>query len=190
MSQHDDPSTAPAGSAPPPGAADAGHVLELYKHYVSTAEAVSDRRQQANAFFLTLNTAIVALVSYLQPSAGGSLALGRGLELVPIAGAVICYLWYRVLRSYSDLNRAKFEVINRLEEQLPVRPFRDEWQALGEGEDPRRYRPLGKLERVVPWVFLALHLGLIGVLAWHHFPGPESPAPPALQGEAAPRGEP
>jgi hypothetical protein len=94
-----------------------------------------------------------------------------------------------VLRSYGELNRAKFKIIARLEEDFPVQPFRDEWQVLGKGEDRRRYWPLGKLERVVPWVFLALHLGVIGALARHHFPRPEIPAPPAPHGEVAPWGE-
>jgi hypothetical protein len=70
--QGEPPASPPAGEAQSRRSERAGHVLELYKNYVSTAEAVSDRRQKANAFFLTLNTAIVALVSYLQPSAGGS----------------------------------------------------------------------------------------------------------------------
>ncbi len=42
------------------------HYLDIYKMYVNTSEKISDRRQANNSFFLTLNTAIIAVISYLQ----------------------------------------------------------------------------------------------------------------------------
>jgi hypothetical protein len=41
------------------------HRIEQYKLYLEMADRISSRRQSANSFFLTLNTALVALVSYL-----------------------------------------------------------------------------------------------------------------------------
>ena len=71
--------------------------------------------------------------------------------------------WWLQLRSYRDLNRAKFAVIIEVEKQLPVRVFTDEWQSLK--TDPiktwrQRYAELGTVERVVPWVFAALYVTL------------------------------
>jgi hypothetical protein len=40
--------------------------LALFELYLATAEKVSDRRAQANAWMLSVNSAIVALYSYLQ----------------------------------------------------------------------------------------------------------------------------
>lgn len=34
------------------------HLLELYKLYVEMADHISDRREKANSFFLTINTAL------------------------------------------------------------------------------------------------------------------------------------
>ena len=34
---------------------------------------------------------------------------------------LLCYLWYRIIRSYRDLNSAKFKVIHAIEHQLPLR---------------------------------------------------------------------
>jgi hypothetical protein len=39
--------------------------FELYKLYLATAEKVSDRRAQANAWMLSVNSAIVGLYGYL-----------------------------------------------------------------------------------------------------------------------------
>ncbi len=41
------------------------HVLELYKLYVQSAESISSRRQSANSFYLTVNTAIIGVAGYI-----------------------------------------------------------------------------------------------------------------------------
>ena len=40
--------------------------LALFELYLATAEKVSDRRAQANAWMLSVNSAIVGLYGYLQ----------------------------------------------------------------------------------------------------------------------------
>ena len=74
------------------------------------------------------------------------------------AGIVLCYAWYRLIRSYRDLNGAKFKVIHRLERRLPAAPYDAEWEAVGRGEDSDLYLPFTHIEIAVPWVFLALHI--------------------------------
>ena len=46
------------------------HTMELYKLYLGTTESVGDRRQKTNSFFLTINTAVVALTGYVQSIVG------------------------------------------------------------------------------------------------------------------------
>lgn len=140
------------------------HTMELYKLYLGTMESVSDRRQKANSFFLTINTAVVALTGYV-PSIVGQSASVQVYLLVPLAGVVMCYAWYRILRSYRGLNRGKFRILHLIECHLPLRPFDAEWTALARGDDPRLYRPLGITESIVPWVFLAVHVFLFVVAA-------------------------
>ena len=82
-----------------------------------------------------------------------------------LAGIVLAAAWFILLRSYRDLNSAKFAVINQIEENhLPIHPFADEWRSLK--EDPvrswrNRYAELGFVERAVPSTFCALYVGLI-----------------------------
>jgi hypothetical protein len=85
------------------------------------------------------------------------------------------------LRYYRRLNAAKFDVISKLEEHLPTRPFTDEWAIL-HPEPPAGEKPPGNwtlwwrrrvqhreatvVEQVVPLVFVAIYLALaIRVLA-------------------------
>jgi len=87
------------------------HLLEQYKIYLEMADRISSRRQSANSFFLSLNTALVALVSYLCLGAQSA----SWYVVVAVAGMAISYMWYRLVRSYKDLNTAKFKVVHEIE---------------------------------------------------------------------------
>jgi hypothetical protein len=134
-------------------------VLELYKLAVEMADRVSARRGTANAYFLSVQTAFVALVGF------GFQELAKSPWWAPLAvalaGITLSATWWLQLRSYRELNTAKFKGINKIEERLEVKIFSDEWEALA--RDPvvgwrRRYAELGASERVVPVVFVAAHL--------------------------------
>ena len=132
------------------------HSLELYKIYVEMADRISARREKANSFFLAVNTALVALLA--KGAFGGSAATPRALELlVPVAAGVLCYLWYRIIRSYRDLNSAKFKVIHAIEQQLPLCPYDAEWESVERGKNPKLYLPFTRVEVVVPWLFMVFH---------------------------------
>jgi hypothetical protein len=141
------------------------HCIEIYKLYVSSAEGVSTRRQTANSFFLTLNTAILAFLGYVKPSFGQS--IGRLTILATIAGIVLCYIWYRLILSYKGLNSGKFKVIHMIEARLPIAPFNAEWKAIGSGKDPKKYKPFTHVEVLIPWVFMAIYIvGVITFTPW------------------------
>lgn len=132
------------------------HLLKQYEICVEMADRISQRRGAANTFFLTFNTAIVgALAGFsknVEPAAMVALFLAAG---------ALCVVWALLLRSYRLLNRAKFKVIGLLEERLPASPFhRAEWQALGKGEDLRKYISLTPIETVVPALFILIYLYL------------------------------
>ena len=112
-------------------------VLEQYKIYVEMADRISARRGLANTFFLTLNTAIFTAIGVFWQHPA---AVSRGLLTVPwlvLLGQ--CLAWFWLLRSYRQLNTAKYAVVGVLEEQLPASPYwRAEWAALGYGREPAR----------------------------------------------------
>ena len=109
-------------------------VFEQYKLAVEMADQVSARRATANAFFATIHTALLAVLSAaFVASAGGSgwdsshAVAGIG---VAFGGLVLAAAWFLLLRSYRDLNEAKFKVIQEVEKQLPIALFADEWTNL------------------------------------------------------------
>jgi hypothetical protein len=151
----------------PAGEDGSGHhylVLEQYKLYVEMADRVSARRGLTNTFFLTLNTAIFTVVGI---AAQHSLAGHRWLLVVPWLVLVLqCLTWFWLLRSYRQLNAAKYVVVGLLEEQLPASPYwRAEWTALGEGTNPTLYWPMSHIEQWVPALFaIAYTAGFISLL--------------------------
>lgn len=145
----------------------ASALLEQYKTYVEMADRVSARRGAANTFFLTFNSAVFTLIGALwgarqHPHASSWLLIIPTLVLMGQ-----CLAWFWLVRSYRQLNAAKYAVVGALEERLPASPYwRAEWKALGEGKDPSRYWPLTHLEQWVPVLFAVAYLaGFAAVLA-------------------------
>lgn len=145
--------------------------LDLYKLTVEMADRVSARRGAANAFFLTLETVLAGFVGIVRApgdASTGALKVDTfGIVLASIVGLVLSAAWWLLLRSYRDLNEAKFKVILAMEKDLGAQPFGDEWKYLK--EDPvksfaKRYAELGVVERVVPFVFGIVYVA-IGVRA-------------------------
>jgi hypothetical protein len=133
--------------------------FELYKLAVEMADRISARRALANTFFLTVNTGLAALLG------------GHSLRwYVAAAGIVFALAWWALLQTYRKLSWAKFQVINAIEQRLPVQLFSEEWRYLESTRSPRKlwprrelwawlkgYHELGTFERVVPLAFVAIY---------------------------------
>lgn len=136
------------------------HYFELYKLAVEMADRISARRSLANSFFLTINTGLIAII-------GGTSDLKW---YVPVAGLLFCVTWWALLKSYRDLNSAKFQIILGMEERLPVRVYADE-KRIYKSDSVRfqlrrkvirkwmaQYRELNRVERTVPIAFGVLYV--------------------------------
>jgi len=146
------------GTAPVPA-----DYMELYKLAVEMADRVSARRGTANTFFVTVNTALLAFLGLAELRAAWPVAAG---------GVVISVTWALLIKSYRNLNTAKFMVINEAEKRLPLKVFYDEWQHLKKDRPenwlPKNWRAWLKwyveftiVEMIVPLVFAALYLVIL-----------------------------
>jgi hypothetical protein len=133
--------------------------LVLFELYLATAEKVSDRRAQANAWMLSVNSAIVTLYGYLETD---KLSVPTGqktvwLWAIPAAGVLVCIAWGALLTSYRQLNRAKFAVLQEIEADLPLQPFTREREAYMRD----RRRSLTYIETAIPGCFVLLYLAML-----------------------------
>jgi hypothetical protein len=139
-------------------------ILEQYKLYVEMADHISSRRGLTNTFFLTLNTLVFTIIGSFVKDATQLPPVLLALALVIALGQ--CSGWFLIVRSYRQLNSAKFKVIGALETRLPASPYwRAEWKALAEGRDRRIYLPLTHAEQWIPALFAIVYtIGFVGAI--------------------------
>ena len=139
------------------------NLFEQYKLYVDGAEKISDRRQHANNYFITINTALISLMGLsFQIKLFENLAWIK--SILAFVGIIICVIFWFLIRSYKQLNTGKFAVIHEIEKHLPLALYKYEWEILGEGKDNKKYYPFSHIELLIPWVF-----GIIYVLLGLYF---------------------
>lgn len=144
------------------------HLMEQYKLYIEMVDRVSQRRATANNFFLAANTLLVSIFGAIMgKDALSPNSNGTWFPLFAISGLAFSIAWFFIVRSYSQLNSGKFKVIHAIEEKLPLALFKTEWTALGEGLDPKLYRPLTDIERYAPLTFAILYIIILLILYRH-----------------------
>lgn len=140
------------------------HLLTQYQLYVEGMEKISDRRQNANNYFITINTVLISFIGLLfQVKIFEQMAWIK--SLIAVVGIIICFIFWFLLRSYKQLNTGKFKVIHEIENKLPLALYDYEWKMLGKGKDQGIYFPFSHIEMVIPWVFGFVYV-VLGVLFW------------------------
>jgi hypothetical protein len=133
--------------------------FEQYKLFLDLTDRLSQRRQTASSFFVTVTTAVAGILGYARSD--------RTYIIVSVTGLILCALWWRIIRSYRDLTRARFEIIYAMETLLPLKPYTAEWDFVGRGVNSKFYRPVSGIEAYVPLLFFVL---FACVLLWTLLP--------------------
>lgn len=134
------------------------HLLKQYELYLAAAEKISDRRENANRYFYTLNTGILISTGFLINSDFKSILIILMLILLSILGVIFSIIFWYLINSYKQLNGGKFKVLHKMEEELPMQPYVDEWIELGEGKDRKKYLPFSHIEIMIPIIFGMIYL--------------------------------
>jgi hypothetical protein len=146
---------------------DGQSTLDLYKLMIESSESLIQRRQKTNAFFITAIGSLLAIAGLMVKTGAlysGTIWLLYGFSVV---GLLLCGSWRNLIDNYGKLNKAKFDVILRIEQDLDAQIFAAEWVSLGKGLRPSKYRSFTSTEKNVPLCFglLILVLTIIAV-AW------------------------
>ena len=139
-------------------------ILEQYKLYVEMADRISERRMSTNRFYMTLLSGLLIMISFVVNKDNIN-ALADQQFIIYLAtgilGVLVCIIWYVNIRSYRQLNTAKFQVIHEMEERLSYSPYKIEWEILGKAHDYKKYFQLSRIEAYVPLILLLPYLTLI-----------------------------
>lgn len=139
------------------------HLLEQYKLYVEMADRISQRREQSNRFYVTIVSALAAIVVVIArfgvPADAANGALSHiGFLAIGLFGLALSIIWLFNIRSYRALNSAKFVIINEIEKQLPFAGYTEEWNILRPPSGSPSYLQLTRVEQFVPAIFATLFL--------------------------------
>lgn len=106
-----------------------GLIFSEYKMYADQKENFIDRNFKTNKFYMTAVIVLVFAMIYT----GNVIFLGKISATLVFAflGISVSTLWWMNVDSYNTLIKIKFaNVLEKLEEQLPVQPFKDEFKGI------------------------------------------------------------
>lgn len=136
------------------------HYVEQYKIYLESIEKISNRRQSANKFFITINTVLISIIGLsFQNNFLKDIVFFK--LFIPFIGILFCVIFWFLIRSYKQLNAGKFEVLHKIESKLPLAIYKYEWEFLEEGKNQKIYYPFSHIELLIPWLFGFIYLILL-----------------------------
>lgn len=95
---------------------------------------------KTNRFFGALLASVLAgLFLFARGSLDGVSAIG--LAFGGTAGFLGCTFWHRSIEGYRRLNGTRYQILNRIEENLPAPVYRDEWRYLKQKDEPLELLP-------------------------------------------------
>ena len=106
-------------------------IFKEYKMYAQHKENFIDSNFQTNKFYMISFVAIIFAMIFT-----GNVVFMERLTatlLFSLIGISVCALWWMNVDSYNTLIKIKFaNVLEVLEEKLPVKPFTDEYKGIEE----------------------------------------------------------
>ena len=115
-------------------------LLEQWKTCVEMANSNTEKRTNSNNIFITINAALLAVVSF---------SLDYKSIILSVVGIAVCIVWLYSIENYKKLSSVKYHIVNEIEDRLPLAPFSYEWE---------KYIGLTRIEKVLPWLFAFLYV--------------------------------
>lgn len=103
-------------------------LLDLYKAYLADLQQIGGRLETNRGFMLSILTLLFVFLS-LAGKDGTFLKIAPQLTWLILSIAVVtCIAWYLRIRTYSLIIKTKFAVLHEIEEELPFKCFKREWE--------------------------------------------------------------
>lgn len=145
-------------------------LLEQYKMFQKTSEDLINRRQAVNSFYISVNSALVALVGIVMGWVEAP-AKNYIIAFMCLTGVILSISWSNLLESYGTLNSAKMKVINLIEEQLPIALYDVEWKVMSDKLNNKKYVSFTSSEKRIPLIFAIVYVMIVLSLIVYHIFG-------------------
>ena len=134
-------------------------LVEQYMMFQKSSEDLVTRRQNLNSFYISVNSALVALMGIVFGIVDMPAKI-LALFFMCLSGIILDISWIRILNSYGSLNASKMKVINLLEEQLPVTLYAAEWRVMSDKLNNKKYISFTDSETAVPKIFVGIYIAV------------------------------
>ena len=124
-------------------------IVEQWAKAVEMADTTIDKRINSSNVYMSIEVAIIAVISFVNNWWNYAIA-GVGI--------IVAVVWFLSVRSYKALSKTKYDIINEVEEMLPVKPFKHEWELL---KANKAYRQVTGFEKSLSIVFGVLYVAII-----------------------------
>ncbi len=133
-------------------------LFEQYKVFLKTSEDLVSRRQSVNNFYISINSAILAVYGILWTlDILQMYKFFTGL-LLSAVGIILSISWIKLLASYGNLNSSKMKIISYIERELPASLYDAEWAALSDTLNKKKYVSFTDSEKRVPGLFIVVYV--------------------------------
>jgi hypothetical protein len=135
--------------------------FDEYKFFAESTQHLSERRQSATQTYLSINTAIVGVLTFLIKDSG--IAEERVLlVIVPLflVGILACWIWYKIIVQYKKLINWRYDQLMEMEHQFDNchQIYINEKEKFFKFTKGKRKFGFSRLERVLPIMFIVLYV--------------------------------
>ena len=132
-------------------------ILEQYRIYNEMKESFINRSFMINRFFMIISAVFLFSLIFTKMLASNQFFLLLGLE---IFGMASCIMWISNQDAYATIIKIKYNaVIEKLEEDLPKSPNRDEYKEL---TDKRSNKRIILVKDIQKWFAILLMFVFLG----------------------------
>ena len=138
-------------------------LLDQYKMFQKSSEDLVSRRQSVNSFYISVNSALVALMGIIMGIVE-SPSKCCIILFMSIVGIILDFSWINILDAYGTLNGAKMKVIGMMERQLPIALYDTEWRVMSDKLNNKKYVSFTDSEKRIPKIFAFVYCFLIVIM--------------------------
>lgn len=129
-------------------------LLEQYKAYLADLQQIGSRLESSRRFMLSILSLLFVFLS-LAGKDGALLNIAPQLTWVILSIAVIiCLAWFLRIRTYNAIIKSKFTVLHEIEDGLPFKCFKREWELF------RKQKPIF-LTSIDSWIPIVLMVAFV-----------------------------
>src|SRR5512135_1262225 len=132
-----------------------------YKLFVESTQHLSERRQAATQTYLSVNTAIFAILALLVKEAGlkGWYLVGISFPLF-LVGVLACLIWDKIITQYKALIGWRYDQLMAMERGMSgtYQLYVKEWEEFFRPKREQEKFGFSRLEVWLPRLFFALYL--------------------------------